>query len=126
MTRPDKNTPKVLTYRIERPVQLDGDLGTLIASAEDQVRDRQRQAATELARLGRSVVGVKAILGTDAVTAPTTQQPHGNLNPHLAAGGDGEALSNAKKALRSFRSLYRQAWELFKQAHRSCSRAARC
>jgi putative transposase len=118
VARPDfyfKNTPKVLTYRVERPAQLDGDLDTVIASVETQILDRQRQAATDLAAQGRSVLGVKAVLATDPRDAPNTSQPRGNLNPHLAAGGDGEALRTAAKALRTFRSLYRQAWSLFKQ-----------
>jgi len=87
----------------------------VIASIEAQVRDRQQEVATNLAAEGRGVLGVKAVVATHPFDAPSSPEPHGNLNPRLAAGGDAEALSTATKALRSFRSLYRRAWQLFKQ-----------
>ena len=115
--RPDfyfTDTPETLTYRIERPTQLDGDLDALIVGVDAQISDRERAAAAELAAQKRRVIGVNAILATSPLAAPATPQPLGNLNPHLAAGGDTEALRTATTALRLFRSAYRVAWQLFK------------
>jgi hypothetical protein len=109
------NTPQTLSYRIERPSQLDGDLQTVVSDVEALIRERQQQAAIKLAAEGRRVAGVKAIVSTSPLTAPTTAQRHGDLDPQLAAGGDSDVLFNAAQALRAFRSAYRHAWKAFKQ-----------
>jgi hypothetical protein len=115
--RPDfyfTSTPKTLSYRIERPAQFDGELHAVIASVLEQIGERERQAAVELAAQRRSVLGVKAVRATSPLAAPSTPQPHGNRNPHLAAGGDREAMRTGVQALRAFRNAYRAAWKQLK------------
>jgi REP element-mobilizing transposase RayT len=110
-----KNTPETLSYRIEKPAQLDGDLNAVIADVDALVLDCQQQAAIHLASQGRSVPNTNEIVTTSPIAAPTNPQRRGNLKPHLAAGGDTDALSTAKRALRGFRRAYREAWAIFKQ-----------
>ena len=117
--RPDyyfKNTPEEIEYQIVAPSQLDhGDIEALIAEVESAIRERQSQAAEEHATQGRSFKGVKAVMRTDPFDSPSTPRAVGNLNPQIAAGGDGEALARATRALRAFRIAYREAWALFKR-----------
>jgi len=118
--RPDyyfKNTPEQIEYRIVPPSQLLQGRGLkgLIADVETQIRERQSQAATDMAAQGRTFMGVKAILKTDPFSSPSTPRPVGNPNPQVAAGGDREALSLATRAVQAFRYAYREAWKLFKQ-----------
>ena len=115
--RPDvyfKNTPEVLNYRLSAPAQLDGPIEQVISTVELHIRQAQTQIAIDLAAQRRSVLGAKAIRSVDPFASPTTQRPVGDLNPQLAAGGDADALSNAKKALKMFRLAYRAAWQCFK------------
>jgi hypothetical protein len=109
-----KNTPEKLTYQVSAPSQLGDSLEHAIATVELHIRNAQQQAAVELAAQRRSVVGVAAILATNPLDAPTTPRPIGELNPTLAGGGDREALSVAKRAVKLFRTAYRAAWEDFK------------
>ena len=60
------------------------------------------------------MLGVKSVQAVHPFEAPTTKRPFGNLNPHLAAGGDQQTLSTAKLALKLFRLAYREAWQQFK------------
>ncbi len=64
---------------------------------------------------GRSFAGVKAVLRTSPLDSPSTARAQGTLTPHLAAGGDGKALSAAATALKLFRMAYREAWKRFKE-----------
>ncbi|MBN1653474.1 MAG: hypothetical protein JXA30_06825, partial [Deltaproteobacteria bacterium] len=82
---------------------------------ETAIRERQSQAAAELASQGRTVKGVKAIMCTDVFDSPSSPREVGELNPRIAAGGDGEALERATGALKAFRIAYREAWLLFKR-----------
>ena len=117
--RPDyyfKNTPEQIEYRIIAPSQLvHDDVEALIADVESAIRERQSQAAADLALQGRSFKGVKAIMRTNVFDSPSTPRAVGKLNPQIAAGGDGEALARATRALRAFRIAYREAWALFKR-----------
>ena len=120
VTRPDyyfAKTPQTLTYEVVPPTQLlqaAGDLDTLVANVEQHIREAQAQAATNLAAEGRSFMGAKAVQRTDPFDAPKTPRPPGQLTPHLAAGGDAQALKVAATALKLFRLAYRQAWQAFK------------
>ena len=114
-----KKTPKVLTYRVVPPRQLEGDLEQVIADAERQILEEQQQAATDLTAQGRSFVGVEAVLSVNPLDAPTTIRPHGNLTPRLASGGDGQAMKLGIEALKRFRTAYRQAWRDFKRGLRA-------
>jgi putative transposase len=109
-----KNTPEILTYQVCAPSQLDGSVEIAIATVELHIRNAQQQAAVELAAQRRSAVGTAAILATDPFGAPMSPRPTGKLNPTLASGGDHEALSIAKQAIKLFRLAYRAAWEDFK------------
>jgi len=118
--RPDyyfTNTPEEIEYRIVPPSQLvqGRNLEGLIADVETEIRERQSQAATDMAAQGRTFKGVKAILKTDPFSSPSTPRPVGNLNRQVAAGGDRKALSLATKALQAFRYAYREAWKRFRQ-----------
>jgi putative transposase len=116
--RPDfyfKNTPLELTYRIEPPRQLEGELEQVIADVERCLRESQQQIARNLEAQRRSFLGTKAVLATDPLKAPTTPRPHGNLNPHLASDDDPAALQLGIRALRSFRVAYREAWQALKR-----------
>jgi REP element-mobilizing transposase RayT len=111
-----KDTPETLEYQIVPPSQLDrGDLEGLIADVQAHIRDRQRQAAADLAAQGRRFMGAKAVLRTGPFDSPSTPRAVGEVNPRVAAGGDKAALELAVQALRAFREAYRQAWELFKR-----------
>lgn len=109
-----KNTPPSLSFRVERPSQLDGELEQVIADVESHIRNEQRQAATNLAAQQRSFLGAKAAAKVNPFDAPSTPRPHGNLNPHLAAGSDRKALQQGTLALRMFRLAYREAWKAFR------------
>lgn len=109
-----KNTPEQISYQIMAPSQLGDCVESAIATTELHLREAQRQAAVELAAQRRSVPGVAAILATDPFDAPSTQRPVSKLNPALAGGGDRQALSVAKQALKLFRLAYRSAWQDFK------------
>ena len=111
------HTPETLSYEVVPPRQLQGqpgDVDTVVATVEQHIREAQTQAATNLAAAGRSFAGVKAVLRTDPFDSPKTQRSRGQLTPHLAAGGDHEAMSTAALALKLFRLAYRQAWKRFK------------
>jgi putative transposase len=108
-----KKTPAKLSYRITAPAQL-GELEQAIADVEQHIRHAQQQAAVELGARRRSVAGAAAVFAVDPFGAPTTPRPVGELSPTLAAGGDHEALSVAKQAIKLFRQAYRDAWEAFK------------
>ena len=110
-----KNTPDTLTYDIAPPAALCESLDLAVQTVELHIRQAQDQAAVNLAAQGRGVLGARAVLATQPFDAPTTQRPSGNLNPHLASGGDHDALSTAKQALKQFRQAYRTAWETFKR-----------
>jgi putative transposase len=109
-----KNTPEKLTYRVAAPSQLGDSTEHAIATVELHIRNQQQQAAVELATQRRSVAGATAIVGTDPFDAPATPRPVGELSPTLASGGDREALSTAKQALKLFRLAYRAAWAAYK------------
>jgi REP element-mobilizing transposase RayT len=109
-----KNTPKTIQYQLTAPEQLGGELDDIVPEMETRIRDAQQQAAINLAAAGRTFLGVKALLRISPLDAPTSRRPYGNLNPHLAAGGDPDALKTAKLALRQFRYAYRLAWLDFK------------
>lgn len=114
--RPDfylKNTPEKLQYEIVAPSQLEGQLDRVIGDVEHHILEAQGQAAIEVADAGRSFLGAKAARRISPLDAPTTARPHGNLNPHLASGGDGAAMVAAKVALKTFRLAYREAWKAF-------------
>jgi REP element-mobilizing transposase RayT len=116
--RPDfyfKNTPPELTYRIEPPRQLEGNLEHVIANVEERLRDSQQQHARDLRAQGRTFLGAKAVLATNPLDAPSTSQPHGNLNPRLASGDDSAALQVGNRVLKSFRAAYREAWQALKR-----------
>jgi len=117
--RPDyyfKNTPEEIEYRITAPSQLvHGDVEVLIGEVETAIRERQSQAAMDLASQGRSFKGIKAIIRTNPFDSPCTARAVGKLKPQIAAGGDGEALERAIGALKAFRIAYREAWLLFKR-----------
>jgi len=111
-----KNTPEEIEYQITAPSQLvHGDLEALIADVETAIRERQSRAAMDLALQGRTFKGVKAIMRTNVFDSPSTTRTVGELNPQIAAGGDGEALERASRALQAFRIAYRAAWLLFKR-----------
>lgn len=110
-----KNTPHELSYQVTAPAQLAGPLEQIIATVELHMREAQAQAAIDLAKQGRSILGAKAVLACNPFSAPTTPRPVGTLNPHLAAGGDRAALTTAKQALKHFRLAYREAWKLFRR-----------
>jgi len=111
-----KNTPEEIEYRIVAPSQLvHGDIEALIGDVEAAIRERQSQAAADLASQGRSFKGVKAIMRTNVFDSPSSARAVGKLNPQIAAGGDGEALARATGVLRAFRLAYREAWALFKR-----------
>lgn len=115
--RPDfyfKNTPETLEYSITAPSQLGDVLERAIATVELHIRAAQQQAAVALAAQRRSVPRPAVLLATDPFDAPTTPRPVGKLSPTLAAGGDREALSVAKQAIKLFRIAYRTAWAAFK------------
>jgi REP element-mobilizing transposase RayT len=114
-----KNTPETLSYCVIAPSQLGDSLEIAIATVELHIRNAQHQAAVELAAQRRSVRSTSAILGTDPFDAPTTPRPVGELNPTLASGGDREALSLAKQALKLFRLAYRAAWKEFRRGARA-------
>jgi REP element-mobilizing transposase RayT len=109
-----KHTPQTLEYRVCAPPQLGESTAQAIATVEHHIRAKQDDIAAQLALQGRSVAGVRAVLATEPLDAPTTPRPLGNLNPALAGGGDAEALSKAKVALKLFRRAYRDAWRAFK------------
>ena len=109
-----KNTPEQICYSITAPSQLGESTEHAIATVELHIRMAQQQAAVEIAAQGRSVRGVNAVVATSPLDAPKTPRPIGTLNPTLAAGGDHDALSQAKVALKTFRIAYRAAWEEFK------------
>jgi len=119
VTRPEyyfKNTPEKIEYRIIAPSQLvHDDIEALIADVESAIRERQSQAAIDLASQGRTFKGIKAIMRTNPFDSPSTPRSVGKLNPQIAAGGDGEALERATRALHAFRIAYRAAWVLFKR-----------
>jgi putative transposase len=114
-----KNTPETLAYRVSAPSQLGDSVELAIATVELHIGNAQQQAAVELAAQRRSAMGVAAILETDPFDAPTTPRPAGEINPILASGGDHEALSIAKQAIKLFRLAYRAAWEDFKAGARA-------
>ena len=106
-----------LTYEIVPPSQLlqpAGDLDSVVANVELHIREAQAQAATNRAADGRSFMGVKAVQNTAPFDAPNTQRPRGQLTPHLAAGGDAQAMKMAATALKLVRLAYREAWKSFK------------
>lgn len=109
-----KNTPETLTYQVTAPSQLGGSVDLAIATVELHIRNAEQRVAVELAAQRRTTVGTAAILATDPFGAPATPRPTGELNPTLAGGGDREALSVAKQAIKHFRLAYRAAWEDFK------------
>jgi len=109
-----KNTPETLEYQICAPPQLADSVEQAIATVQHHIHDRQHELAAQLAQQRRSVVGVRGVLATKPLDAPTTPRPLGNLNPALAGGGDAQALSKAKVALKTFRRAYREAWQAFK------------
>jgi REP element-mobilizing transposase RayT len=121
--RPDyffKRTPETLEYRLVPPAQIDrGNVEALISEVGSHIRQRQAQFAADLAAQGRTFRGVKAILRTNPFDSPSTPRPVGTLSPQVAAGGDRKALGLATKAIRAFRTAYRQAWKLFKQGARA-------
>lgn len=96
------NTPEEIAYSVCAPTQLGHSVEHAIATVELHIRNAQEQAAVELAAQRRSVMGVNAVLATNPLAAPTTPRPVGDLNPTLAAGGDHDALANAKIASSSF------------------------
>ena len=107
----------ITRYEIVPPRQLQeapGDVEAVVANVEQYIRDAQAQAAIKMAAAGRSFAGVKAIRRTDPFDAPQTQRPRGQLTPHLAAGGDRQAMGTAALALKLFRLAYREAWRGFK------------
>jgi putative transposase len=110
-----KNTPAALEYRVCSPSQLGPSVERAIEAVEQHIREAQRQAAINHAAQRRTVLGAKAVLAVHPFDAPTTERPVGNLNPHLAAGGDRQTLSTAKLALKLFRIAYREAWKHFKK-----------
>jgi len=114
-----KNTPAELNYAVRAPSQLGDSVEQAIATVELHIRDAQQQAAVELATQRRSAKGVAAVVATSPFDAPMSERPIGGLNPTLAAGGDKEALSVAKKAIKLFRIAYRTAWNEFKKGVRS-------
>jgi putative transposase len=109
-----KNTPAELTYAVCAPSRLADSVEQAIETVELHLRAAQHQAAIELAAQRRSVVGVNGVLATDPLDAPNTERPVGTLNPQIAAGGDHDALANAKLAVKLFRQAYRAAWREFK------------
>ena len=109
-----KHTPEILEYRVCAPSQLGQSVEHASATVEHHIRAEQERIAAQLAVQARSVMGVRRVLATDPLDAPATPRPLGNLNPALAGGGDAEALSKAKAALKSFRRAYREAWQAFK------------
>ncbi|MBN1654539.1 MAG: hypothetical protein JXA30_12275, partial [Deltaproteobacteria bacterium] len=105
-----KNTPEEIEYRIVAPSQLvNVDIEALIGDVETAIRERQSQAAADLASQGRSFKGVNAIIHTDVFDSPSSPRAVGKLNPQIAAGGDGEALERATGALKALRIAYREA-----------------
>jgi REP element-mobilizing transposase RayT len=109
-----RNTPEQLSYSVCAPAQIADSLEHAIATVELHIRVAQEQFSAERAARRRGVVGVNAVLATDPLSAPDTPRPRGTLNPALAAGGDSDALSTAKQAIKLFRLAYRAAWEEFK------------
>lgn len=109
-----KKTPEEISYAVCAPSQLGDSIEHAVAAVELYIRNAQQQAAVELAAERRAAIGVNAVLATNPLDAPTTPRPIGKLNPTLAAGGDHDALINAKRALKLFRLAYRAAWEEFK------------
>jgi putative transposase len=110
-----KNTPEEISYAVCAPGQLGESVEHAISTVELLIRNAQQQAAVELAAESRGVMGVNGVLATNPLDAPTTPRPVGDLNPTLAAGGDHDALVNAKLALKLFRLAYRAAWKEFKE-----------
>jgi len=114
-----KRTPDELTYVVCAPSQLGHSTEHAVAAVEQHIRMAQEQAAVELAAQRRSVAGVNAVLATHPLGAPKTPRPVGKLNPTIAAGGDRDALSQAKLAIKQFRHAYRAAWREFRA--RACA-----
>lgn len=115
--RPDvyfTKTPEQISYTVCAPSQLGDSVEQAIKTVEQHIRMAHEQAATELAAKGRSVLGVNAVRAMNPLDAPRTPRPADKINPQLAAGGDNEALTKAKIALKMFRLAYRQAWQEFK------------
>jgi REP element-mobilizing transposase RayT len=107
-------TPAELSYTVCAPAQLGDSIEHAIATIELHIRMMQERTAAELAAKGRSAMGVNAVRATNPLDAPRAQRPLSDINPSLAAGGDSQALSAGKLALKLFRLSYRVAWEKFK------------
>ena len=114
-----KRTPEAITYTVSAPSQLSESLEHAIASVELHIRNAQEHAAAALAAQRRSAMGVNAVVAVHPLDNPSTPRPSGKLNPTLAAGGDREALTLAKKAVKAFRLAYRAAWRDFKRRARA-------
>ena len=108
-----KHTPEELTYEVVPPTQLDGPLEQVVADANHVIDEHEARARATLAAKGRRFAGLRRIKATDPFDAPRGQRPRGNLNPTVAAGGDARAFANAVRAVKRFRSAYREAWRRF-------------
>jgi len=106
--------------RLVAPPQLsDRKLVDLVQEVESLIRERSRAAAATLAADKRSFMGPKAARRQDPFDAPRSRRPRYQRNPHVAAGGNREALTQGIAALRSFRACYREAWRAFQRGLRA-------
>jgi hypothetical protein len=87
---------------------------------EDFVRTVEALVSQEQQRLrsvnqGKKYLGAKAAMRVHPLDSPSNHRPRRKLTPIVAAGGDAQALMDAKKTILWFRRAYRAAWNLFKE-----------
>ena len=109
-----RNTPDVLMYRIEPPVQLGDDVDAAIAAADYHVEAAHADAHAAMAAAGRRFMGREAVRAVNPFDAPNTPREEGTMDPAVAAGGDEDALTAATLAIKTFRAAYKEAWERFR------------
>jgi REP-associated tyrosine transposase len=76
------------------------------------VKEREEEAARELAAEGRSFVGVAKVLAQEPTARPAPGEPRRSLNPRLACRDKWKRIE-ALQRLEEFRVAYRKAWVAF-------------
>lgn len=109
--RRDGAMPKRLTLECVRPpgfeTLTDQELRERLAAELVQIEDKVRE---ELRRLGRRILGRKAVMAQRPTERPTSQEPRRRLDPRVAARNPA-ARAQALLSLKEFRALYRCARE---------------
>lgn len=96
------------------PAFTERDASSFVADVDALIHDAQEATCATMRVERRTFLGRIAVLATNPFDAPHSPRRKGGVNPRVAAGGDSDALSHAKKALQFFRRCYRDAWELFR------------